>query len=360
MKPQRRLITPREYEVGVDITKEQYQDLIMKLGDWFAESRPESREPVALAQKYLDACLKGIAPKSGEPWYSMANSTLAARVRSSCRFDIDTMEPIRVGSEKYRIKHEKERLAKARKRLEQQEDPNIPDEIREGLKKSAVYGDNPHVHLSSAEHKKWQEMFDSYLKEFPTLNSINARQELSTLCDLHIHLERERLKLLKADKKDPFQAEVMSRVGQEISKLKSALGIHPDQLDKKVRQQTQMTISTAAAKLQSGDNWRDLRLKFFAEELLQALQMMVTLKADGSGYQLDEPGLFALTRCRKVHCPDCGTEIVGGFRYQEALDWLIEKGHLQPLPPPAEIVGARPHGTTIDENNIPDAGNTTD
>jgi hypothetical protein len=332
-KPQRTLVTPREYEIGVDITVEQYHELIKRVGDWFVEFMPDVREPNALAQKYLDACIKGVTPKTGAPWFAMANSTLAARMRSSCRFDIDKMEPIRKGTEKYKLKHEKERRREARKKLEKQEDNNIPDELREELRKTAVYGDNPHVHLSSAEHAKWQEIFDSYIKEFPTLDSINARQELSTLCDLHIHLERERLKLLKAEKKDPYSAEAMSKVSKQISELKSALGIHPDQLAKLIKQQTTMTIGTAAAKLQSGENWRDIRMKYFAEELIQALQMTMTVRADGAGYQLDEPGFFALTRCRKVACPDCGTEIVGGFRIQEAIDWLVDKGHLTELPP---------------------------
>lgn len=349
-KPQRRLVTPREYEVGVDITTEQYNELIQRMGDWFREYMPDAREPVALAQRYLDACLKGLTPSTGKTWFSMANSTLAARVRSSCRYDIEKMEPIRKGTEKYKLKHEKERQAKARKKLEQQDDPNIPDEIREQLRKSAVYGDNPHVHLSSAEHDKWKELYEGYLKEFPSLNSINARQELTTLCDLHIHLERERLKLLKAEKKDPHSPEIMSKVAKQISELKSALGIHPDQLDKKIRQKTTMDIGTAAAKLQSGENWREIRLKYFAEELLQALQMTMTLRADGSGYQLDDPGFFALTRCRKVACPDCGTEIVGGFRIQEAIDWLVEKGHLEPLNTPAVAQPEMAHANDSADN----------
>jgi hypothetical protein len=329
---QKLIATPKQYQVGVDITQEEYNEYIKRIGDWFVEFMPDVREPNALAQKYLDSCLKGVTPKEGKPWFSMANSTIAARIRSSCRFDIETMEPIRKGTEKYKLKHEKERRSKARKRLEQQEDNNIPDELREELRKTAVYGDNPHVHLSSAEHAKWQEIFDSYIKEFPSLDSINARQELSTLCDLHIFLERQRLKLLKDEKRDQHNPEVMNRVAKQISELKSALGIHPDQLDKKIKQQTTMTIGTAAAKLQSGENWREIRLKYFAEELIQALQMTMTIRADGAGYQLDEPGFFALMRCRKVHCPECGTENIGGFRIQEAIDYLVEEGRLKPLP----------------------------
>ena len=332
VKPQRRLITPKEYEVGIDISQDQSNELVMKLGDWFREFMPDVREPVTHAKKCLDACMKGITPSSGKPWYSMANSTLAARLRSSCRYDMDKMEPIRKGTEKSKLKHEKEKLAKARKRLEKKDDPNIPDELRADLKNSAVYGDNPHVHLSSAEHEKWQELFDGYLKEFPSLDSINARQELTTLCDLHIHLERQRFKLLKADKKDAYSPEIMNRIGEQISTMKKGLGIHPDQLDKKIQKQTQMTIGTAAAKLQSGEHWRELRLKYFAEEVIQALQMTVTLKADGSGYQIDEPAFFGLMRCRKTQCPQCGEEQLAGFRIKELWEYMEEKGYLKPLP----------------------------
>lgn len=310
-------------------------EAVQKLGDWFAEFR-DTKEPVALARRYLDACLKGQKPKTGEPWFEMANSTLAARVRSSCRFDIEKMEPIRTGSEKYKQKRHKEAKRAAQKKLAAREDPNIPDELRSELKNTAKYGDNPHVFLSSEEAAQWKQLYDSYLEQFPELRSVNGRTELMTLCDLQIHLERMRFKLLKSDKSDSIDPASMATVAKQLADFKKALGIHPEQLAKKNDTDKGMTIGAAVAKLQAMPNWREIRMRYFAEELLQAVQMCLSLRADGSGYQLDEAGFFALTRCRLIHCPQCGIELVGGFKVKEAIAYLLKQGRLTPLPPKSD------------------------
>jgi hypothetical protein len=331
-KAQRRLVTPKEYELGVDITQEKYLEVVQKLGDWFAEFR-DTKEPVALARRYIDACLKGQKPKTGEPWYEMANSTFAARVRSSCRFDIEKMTPIRTGTEKNRERRHKEAKRAAQKKLAAREDPNIPDELRSELKNTAKYGDNPHVFLSTEEAKQWKQLYDGYLEQFPELRTVAGRSELMTLCDLQIHLERLRFKLLKGDKSEGIDPASMATVARQLADFKKALGIHPEQLAKKNDGEKAMTIGAAVARLQAMPNWRQIRQRYFAEELIQAVQMCLTLRADGAGYQLDEAGFFALTRCRLVHCPQCGIEIVGGFRLREAVEYLLKNDRLVKLPP---------------------------
>lgn len=332
-KPQRRLLTPKEYELGVDITQEQYLEAVQKIGDWFAEYR-DTKEPAALARKYIDACLKGVKPTDEtSPWFAMASSTLNARVRSACRFDLATMQPIRTGSEKGKRKRALEAKRVKKSRLAQREDPNIPDELKAGLKHTAKYGDNPHVFLSTEEAKLWQELYDAYCAQFPELRNINGKTELMAMVDLQIQLERMRFKLLKNDKNDPVHPEQMAQVTKQLADFKKALGIHPEQLAKRVDKDTSASIGAAVAKLQGHPKWREIRLQYYAEMLIQAVQMTTQLKADGSGYQMDEVQFFAMTRCRLVRCPSCGIEILGGFRLAEVLQYLVEEGHLAPLPP---------------------------
>jgi hypothetical protein len=335
VKPQRRLVTPKEYVVGVDMPQERYLDAVQKLGDWFAEYR-DTPEPVALARRYLDACFKGVKPKDGSPWFEMANSTLAARVRSACRFDIDLMQPIRTGSEKGKVKRQKEQTRLKKKRLEQREDANIPEELKAGLKDTAKYGENPHIFLSTKEAELWQEMYEGYLAQHPELKSVNGKTELMALCDLQIQLERMRFKLLKGDKDNLQSPEQMAQVTKQLADFKKALGIHPEQLAKRVDKDATASIGAAVAKLQGHPKWREIRLQYYAEMLIQAVQMTTQLKADGSGYQIDEIQFFAMTRCRLVRCPSCGIEIVGGFRVAEVLQYLVEEGHLVPMPPNAD------------------------
>lgn len=339
---QRRLLTPKVYEVGVDISQEQYLEAVQKIADWFAEFRTSTKEPAALAKRYLDACIAGVKPTSvkgnnvakGEPWYDMASSTLAARVRSSCRFDIDKMEPIRSGKEKNQIKRRKEAARKKKNRLDQREDANIPEELKAEMRGTAKYGDNPHIFLSTEESKVWQEMYDGYLKEHPELRSVNGRTELMALCDLQIQLERLRFRLLKNDQRDLVHPDMMTGITKQLADFKKALGIHPEQLAKRADKDASSSIGAAVARMTSlTEHWPMLRLRYWTEELIQAVQQCVTLKADGTGYQIDEFEFFARTRCRLVKCPNCGIEILGGFRLKEVILYLVRKGHLKPLPP---------------------------
>jgi len=323
---QKILLVPRKYVVGTDITDEKYQEVLLKLADWLAESR-NTKEPAALARQLVQECLDGVT-KDGRPWHAAATATLEARIRSKCRFDIETLKPLRTASEKNRTKKDKERARDLAKRAAQADDPNIPEELRKELQRSASYGDNPNVFLSTAEAKKWGELRDSYVVQFQELGAVNAAAELQLLCDLHILSERYRMKVLQGQSVDPRnQTEVLGR----LQDLKKALGIHPDQLAKRTNAKMDVSIGAAAARLEALDNWRQLRLRYWVEELLQVYQMFMTLNAEGTGYQLDEVGLFGLTRTRPADCPKCGHRHVAGISIEEIEQFLIEKGALKPL-----------------------------
>lgn len=321
---QTRYVDPIKYVVGKDIDETRYQEVLLRIADWFAESR-RTKEPALLARQLVQDCLDG-KTKDGQPWFAAATATLESRIRMKCRFDIVKLEPLRTGSEKTRTKKEKERERQAKKRRESGEDPNIPDEVRKDLQKSAKYGDNPNTFLSSGEEKAWHELRKAYVTQFPDLSTINADAELKLLCDLHIVNERQRLRLLKGEYVEPkTQTEILGR----IADLKKALGIHPDQLAKRNQSKTDTSIGAAAARLESMGNYREMREKFWVEELLQLWQMYMTPTADGYSYQLDDVGLFGLTRSRPVVCPRCDHRVFAGLSIDEIEAWLIQKGVLR-------------------------------
>jgi hypothetical protein len=336
-----RMTPPTVYVVGQDITTVQYADLIQKVGDWFAEWR-NTKEPVALARTTIDRALQGLKPKDATPWYEMATASLNARIRSACRFDMDSMEPIRKGSEKVQLKKARIKEKKARDQMARREDPNIPDEIRQDLKSTAKYGDNPHVFLSSEEAKRWKELFDAYVSEFPELSTINGQQELSLLCDLMVHLERQRFKLLKGDKASPADPTDITNITKQITDLKKAMGISPDQVAKRVKEDSTTSVGAAISKFEAGEDFRLVRAKYWLEEMLQAYQMYNTLRADGSGYQLDDAGLFSLTRCRTCHCASCGTRNFSGFKVEEIEAHLIAHGGMELIEVPVAEVPTTP------------------
>lgn len=357
-KPLRKYVAePIVYEVGKDITEEQYQQAIMKIGDWFSQVR-RTKEPVLLAKQSLDRCMKGLTSED-RPWYAAATASLNKRVRAMCRFDLDSMTPIYSASEKSKKQRERRRASEKKKRVLNRENPLLTDEVRTEMRARGInYGDNVRTFFTQAEEKRWRMLKNSYLQEFPHLQSVNATAELEQLCDLHILQERVRLDRVSGKRAvNPIDAAALV---DELQKLKKALGIHPDQLKNKVQEKTtDASIGSAASRLEALPDYRRLRARLFLEEILQLWQMYQTPRADGMGYQLDEPGLFALTRCRTCHCGKCQSRNFVGWTIEEIEEVLRDRGIL-------EEVAAEPEPTTEPEESdastetAPDAGGAAD
>lgn len=331
---QKRYLEPIKYEVGKDISHEQYNEALEKIALFFEQTRPNEREHLSLARQAMKECLEGVT-KDGQKWFGAATSSLAARVKIKCRFDITTMMPLINASDERRRKKtkEKERLKKKREVT----DEYIPETLRKemekvhGKKLKPAYGDDPNLLLSTDEHRKWREYKEAYLRQFPAeLGSIAAQAELDTLCDLHILNERHRLKLLNGVQVDPNDRKT---VVDQLDKLKTSLGIHPNQLAKRIQSKTDTTIGAAAARLEQMGDWRLLRQRFLAEELLQAFQMYMTPTADGLDFQLDKVGLFSATKCMTCSCKKCGHGNFAGLGLDEVRGWLVEKGYLAEVDP---------------------------
>lgn len=326
-KPQQRLLTPKVYEVGVDITQERVDELVLKLADWFAEMRPGLKEPTVVARQKIKDCLEG-KTSDGEPWYSAGSSTFATRIKMACRFDIESMEGIKKANEAAHEKRAKKKAREVKAKLAKREDTLIPDELRVELRDSAKYGDNPQVFLSSAEETRWLDLKRAYQEQFPELTTINAEAELNKLLNLLIVDERQQMKLLQGKNIDVLD---MKGLTDQIVALKKALNIHPEQTSKRAKDSQGGNIAELVARFESMPNWRELRERFFTEELLQIFQMMhsPSPREDSGGFQLDEAGLFALTRCRTCHCSKCGTRNVAGFSVEEIEDKLVKEGLIQ-------------------------------
>lgn len=319
---------PIVYEIGKDITPEQYEDLLLKVADWFREFRPEHREPAADARLRLKCCLEGRTLK-GEKWFTAWNAPLKSRIAMLCRFDLEKMEPIRKGDPakkavKQRAKDQAEKKRKARTAAN---DPYIPEITRKELDGRVNYGDVA-MPITEGEQKLWEQYRDAYLAEFPELRTVNARGELAMLCDLQVVHERNRLKLLAGDR--TVDTTDLLETAKLITELKKALNIHPEQVAKRAKQAEGGSIAEAAARFDSMP--REVRDRFLAEELLILWQQyhQPSPRSDMGGYQLDDVGLFGATRCRTCACSKCGTRNYAGFAIDEITKYLADKGWLVP------------------------------
>lgn len=346
---------PKIYDVGVDISPETYQEAVEKIADWFAKTR-NTKEPVAAAKYYLDCCLKGVIPSDGKsPWFAMATATLASRVRSACRFDIEKMEPLITADEKRKERkaREKER-AKARKEAEAV-DTNLPEEYRKKVATEATYGDDPLVFFTSAELERRVRLKDAYLKDFPQLRSVASESKLDMLLDLTLLLDRIRFRQAK-DQKGKTEEYQIQQLTKQIVELEKALNIHPDQLAKQQKEKEGGTIGEAVRRLEEA-NPVELRERWLAEELLVLFQMYHTPspRQNMGGYQLDEVGLFGATRCRTCSCSKCGTKNYAGLNIEEIEGWLSTKGFLKPADVSTDATDQR-----LDETTSGDTEDTTD
>lgn len=322
---------PIVYEVGVDLTLTEYEDLVQQLTEWFRVSR-NATDPEALARRMLDECRKGIKA-DGTAWAKMKDADLNTRIRAKCLYDPVQRKGLGVTREQLKARKERAKRKKAAGTWDpkRKRDPLIPAETEEILgPKAAQYGDQPHLLLSGKEEVEWHRLYQGYLKQFPELRSINASSELKIVVDLQILADRYRHRVLAGKSVD---VENLTKITKELADLKKALGIHPDQIAKRVKPKTEATIGEAVAKLEAMGDYREIRARFLLEELLQIYQMYHSPRADGLGYQLDEAGFFGQTRCRTCECSGCGKRNAVGFSVEEIEAYLLEQGALEALPP---------------------------
>lgn len=335
-----------QYGVPEDLTEAQYAALIQAIGDWFAKIR-NTKEPVALARQVIDCCMRGVKPSDGEtPWDSAATAPLAKRIRMACRFDMETMQPIMAASEKSKNRKEKELARQQRKKTTAKVDQNYPEEYRTKLAAEATYGDDPLLFFTSAEIEERTRMRAAYLDKFPQLDNPAAEPKLDQLLDLVVLQKRLRFRnaqFTAGVKKDAIRVteREMADMIRQVVDLEKAMGIDPVTLAKTQKDKEGGSVGDAVRRLEAMGDWKEWRLRLWAEELILMYQMCMTPspRLDMGGWQLDEVGLYGLTKTRVCECPQCGTKVFGGFSVDEIEAWLVEKGHLKPVPlPPGEEV----------------------
>ncbi len=324
MQRERLVTQPAVYSVPDDLTPERHTEILLGLTEWFSEVR-STREPAAVARQELDFCMRGLT-KAGKPWLG-GPKTLAARVRAMCRYDIEAMQPLRNASDKQRGKKDREKELKRRKDRNKGVNGLIPEELRSEMKRDFKAGDNPAVFLSSAEHAEWLKFREDTLREYPHLNNTTSLRILDQLADRIIVADRHRSAFLNGGAKVDYEDQAAT--ASQIERYMKMLGIHSEQLIKRKDDKKDTSIAGAALRMSQLGDYRKLRLRFWAEELLQIYAMYMSPSADGLGYQLDDVGLYGLTKTRVVCCPKCQTRNWAGISIEEIEAWLVKNGFLR-------------------------------
>ena len=358
-----------QYEVGKDISLERYNEILAGVITWFEEFRPNA-DAEAEARHALECCLLGVQLKDGKtPWSKMAKSSFETRVRLATRFDPVTMEPRRSSKSPATQQNRVRQSTRARelKRI-LTENPTYPAKPK--VADDPQYGENPLSMFSEVELLRRDKLKQGFLDDFPQLSSIAAQSKLDMLLDLTLMMDRLRFRQLKKQSVAEIEHQ-LNEISKQILSLEKALNIHPDQVAKQQREKEGGSVGEAARKLEESMPY-EVRERWFAEELIMMWQMFNQRSPRGNmgGHQLDEVGLFGLTRCRTCTCSGCGQKNFAGLNIEEIESYLVEHGHIVPqttvkprraLPVvvvPQEDTDASDPG--LDEAPEGDPGDTTD
>lgn len=344
------------YTIGEDISEEKYREAIEKMADWLAQTRKSVKEPVVRAKQLMDACLQGRKPSDGGPWESAATVSLATRVRMAARFDIETMKGLETASERTKAKKAKEKARLDRRRAEKQKDLGYPEEYREKSPVELSYGDDPRAFFTTAERANYTRKQEALLKQFPQLDNVAQESKVAMYITLQILFERMQFRALAAGaKKDEIVSteRAMEDLTKRIVDLEKAMGIDPVTLHKTQDKKEGGTIGDAIRRFESMGDWREVRLKYWVEEMLLIYTMFMSSspRTDMGSYQLDEVGLYGLTKTRVVECPHCGNTNWSGLKIEEIEQWLIDHGYLVPV----ETVAVGDYLTTASSSGGADA-----
>lgn len=321
-----------KYSVPEDLSQEHYDRLIQAVGDWFSRIR-KTQEPVALAKRNIDCCLAGVKPSDGQPWEQAATMSLAKRVRIACRYDMELWKPLIAGDEKRRLKKIADRQTARAKRAAAKQDANYPEAYRtETPADVASYGDDPLVFFTYAELQDRTQMREAYLQQFPQLNNVAALPKLEQLLDLVLLQKRLRFRNAKQDKNTKVTERQMADMIRQVVELEKALGIDPQTLAKTQRDKEGGDVGEMIRRFEGLGDWRKLRERWFAEELLLLFKAYHTPspRTNTGGFQLDEVALYGLTKTRLVTCPHCGHKNWAGLKIEEIEAWLVEHEYLVP------------------------------
>lgn len=327
----------RQYEVGKDITQERYDDILKALTEWFKSYRPKA-DPDESARHALDCCLRGVKLSDGQtPWSTLAQSTLASRIKAATRFDIDTMQPVPARG----------RVAKTQNQSLRLTDPTYGNRNRK-KPEDVVYGDNPASLYTPQELKRRSTLRDAYINEFPQLDNVASMAKLEMMLDLILLMDRLRVRVGKDVRHEDIE-EQLTKITKQLVELEKALNIHADQLAKQQREKEGGTIGEAVRRYEE-EVPAELRERWFAEELIMLYQMyhQKSPRTNMGGYQLDEVGLFGVTRCRTCACSSCGQRNFAGLSIDEIEEYLVEKGHIVPV----KLERAQPTRTDAEDQTM--------
>ena len=301
-------------EEGADFTRDWIEQIIYRIALWFKDPACDRNydDPVAMARQKIQECLLGTT-EDGSPWRNVPRE-FNARVRAKCGFDVETM----TGIPSRRVKNPLAERALDKKAQEAAKD---------------LDGANPFVDSFDDVGFRAQ-MEKDLLTTFPELDNPAHLPNVRSLTMYYAEREKidRQLAAGVSDAKRGTLLESLKKIEDMADSTMKRLGVHPDQIRKKISDKGASSVADLAALVES----ESIKDDFKKREKVWALQLALQLwwasehrNGTGNGPNLHDFEIWHMTRSRPVKftCRHGETyTVIEGFEPHELREFLIKEG----------------------------------
>jgi hypothetical protein len=296
---------------GADFSPEYIETLIYKIALWYNDPACDRtyEDPVSAAREKVQQCLLG-ETEDGSPWRQCPRE-FSKRVRAKCAFDIETDKGIP-------SRRAKNPLAQRALSKEAQDGADALGDFN-----IAVNGFDQIAFRTELER--------DILSQFPELDNPAHIPNVRSLTMYYAEREKidRELQMGVASNKRVGLLESLKTIEAATDVTLRRLGIHPDQVRKKVADKGASTVSDLAAMVDSDEDFKAREKVWALQTALQFWWMSQHVNGRGDGPQIHDFEIWHATRSRpiKFRCRH-GEEytIVEGFEPHELLAYLEKEG----------------------------------
>jgi hypothetical protein len=311
--PTKQFVVGRK-EDGADFTSEEIETLIYKIALWFSSDECDRKydDPVAAARQKIQECLLAETGE-GKPWMNCPKD-FGKRVKAKCNYDIETG------------------TGKAPPAVKGKNNGNrdLDPDAKAGAQ--ALNAANPVA--TAFDQEGFRATYEQQiLAAFPELDNPAHLPNVRSLSMYHAQrevIDRELAIGLKGTKRLEL-LESLQKIEQMADVTMKRLGIHPDQVRKKISDKVGSTIADFVAMVSSDADFPERNRVWALQAALQFYWMSEHYNGRKSGPQLHDFEIWHATRTRPVKftCRHGETyTVVEGFEPHELRDFLLARGVL--------------------------------
>lgn len=308
----------KQFVVGggpnADFSQSEIDLLAYKIAEWFNSDICDRNypDPLEAAKTKIKECLLA-ETAAGKPWQSCPD-LFEDRIMAKTLYDMRTGEG-----------------KGAPRRKSPQATRKLDPDAASGAKD--VMNSDPVLAIVNQEEIRKETVAD-VLDSFPELDNAAHLPNVRRLGNLYAQAQVIEMKLQMSNSavtQDQL-LQNLERVDKMIERTMKTLGIHPQQVQKKIDDRAAMSVADFVALVEDDDDFRALN-KIWAQELALLLWWMANHpNGRGTGPNVHPWEIWHFTRSKPFNFTcSCGKEykhLLDGFEPDELFDYLVQEGRL--------------------------------